>query len=228
MTRVAAVTGGAGAIGGAITSGLRETGHEVVIFDRDGDPPVDLAEPGEVRAAMATVLARSGRCDVLVHAAAAFDRAPLADLDPQTWHRVQAVNVESAVWLAQAVAPGMAERGFGRIVFVVSDTIWDPPAGDLLAYVASKAALVGVARTLARSLGRDGITVNCVAPGLTPTPAAVAGTPPEAFAAVRARQAIGRDLMPGDIAAAVSFLVSDAAGAITGQTLCADGGLILR
>ena len=94
--------------------------------------------------------------------------------------------------------------------------------------MASKAALIGIARTLARSLGRDGITVNCVAPGLTPTPAAVADTPPEAFAAVRARQAIGRDLEPGDVAAAVSFLVSDAAGAITGQTLCADGGLILR
>ena len=228
MTRLAAVTGGAGAIGGAIAAGLRAAGHQVVILDRDGDPPADLAEPDAVRAAAAGLLATHGRCDVLVHAAAAFDRAALADLDPRTWRRVQAVNVESAVWLAQALAPGMAERGFGRIVFVVSDTIWDPPAGDLLAYVASKAALVGVARTLARSLGRDGITVNCVAPGLTPTPAAVAGTPPEAFAAVRARQAIGRDLEPGDIAAAVAFLVSDAAGAITGQTLCADGGLILR
>jgi NAD(P)-dependent dehydrogenase (short-subunit alcohol dehydrogenase family) len=228
MTRVAAVTGGAGAIGGAIAVGLREAGHEVVIIDRAGDPPVDLTAPDAVRAAAADVLARYGRCDVLVHAAAAFDRASLAELDPQTWHRVQAVNVESALWLAQAVAPGMAERGFGRIVFVVSDTIWDPPAADLLAYVASKAALVGVARTLARSLGRDGITVNCVAPGLTPTPAAVADTPPEAFAAVRARQAIDRDLTPDDIAAAVAFLVSDAAGAITGQTLCADGGLVLR
>jgi NAD(P)-dependent dehydrogenase (short-subunit alcohol dehydrogenase family) len=228
MTRVAAVTGGAGAIGGAVAAGLRAAGHQVVILDRDGDPPVDLADPDAVRAAAAGVLARHGRCDVLVHAAAAFDRAALPDLDARTWRRVQAVNVESAVWLAQALTPGMAERGFGRIVFVVSDTIWDPPAPDLLAYVASKAALVGVARTLARSLGRDGITVNCVAPGLTPTPAAVAGTPPEAFAAVRARQAIGRDLEPGDIAAAVAFLVSDAAGAITGQTLCADGGLILR
>jgi pyridoxal 4-dehydrogenase len=228
MTRVAAVSGGAGAIGGAIAAGLRAAGHQVVILDRDGDPPVDLAEIDAVRAAAARVLGRHGRCDVLVHAAAAFDRAELPDLDPRTWRQVQAVNVESAVWLAQAMAPGMAERGFGRIVFVVSDTIWDPPAGDLLAYVASKAALVGVARTLARSLGRDGITVNCVAPGLTPTPAAVAGTPPEAFAAVRARQAIGRDLEPGDIAAAVAFLVSDAAGAITGQTLCTDGGLILR
>jgi len=228
MTRVAAVTGGAGAIGGAVAAGLRAAGHQVVILDRDGDPPVDLADPDAVRAAAAGVLARHGRCDVLVHAAAAFDRAALPDLDARTWRRVQAVNVESAVWLAQALTPGMAERGFGRIVFVVSDTIWDPPAPDLLAYVASKAALVGVARTLARSLGRDGITVNCVAPGLTPTPAAVAGTPPEAFAAARARQAIGRDLEPGDIAAAVAFLVSDAAGAITGQTLCADGGLILR
>jgi len=228
MTRVAAVTGGAGAIGGAIVAGLRAAGHEVEILDRDGDPPVDLAEPDAVRTAAADVLGQHGRCDLLVHAAAAFDRAALPDLDPGMWRRVQAVNVESAVWLAQALAPGMAERGFGRIVFVVSDTIWDPPAGDLLAYVASKAALVGIARTLARSLGRDGITVNCVAPGLTPTPAAVASTPPEAFAAVRARQAIGRDLAPADIAAAVAFLVSDAAGAITGQTLCADGGLILR
>ena len=228
MTRVAAVTGGAGAIGGAIAAGLLAAGHEVVILDRDGDPPVDLSETNAVRAAAAAVLDRYGRCDVLVHAAAAFDRAPLSELDPQMWRRVQAVNVESAVWLAQALAPGMAGRGFGRIVFVVSDTIWDPPVGDLLAYVASKAALVGVARTLARSLGRDGITVNCVAPGLTPTPAAVAGTPPEAFAAIRARQAIGRDLEPGDIAAAVAFLVSDGAGAVTGQTLCLDGGLVLR
>jgi pyridoxal 4-dehydrogenase len=228
MTRVAAVTGGAGAIGGAIAVGLHTAGHEVAILDRNGDPPVDLAERDEVRAAVAAVLERHGRCDVLVHAAAAFDRASLFDLDQQEWRRVQSVNVESALWLAQAIAPGMAERGFGRIVFVVSDTVWDPPAGDLLAYVASKAALIGIGRTLARSLGRDGITVNCVAPGLTPTPAAVAGTPPEAFAAVRSRQAIGRDLAPDDIAAVVTFLASDAAGAVTGQTLCADGGLVLR
>jgi 3-oxoacyl-[acyl-carrier protein] reductase len=228
MTRVAAVTGGAGAIGGAIAAGLRAAGHEVVIFDRNGDLPVDLGERSAVQTAAAAMLDRHGRCDVLVHAAAAFDRASLSDLDPQLWHRVQAVNVESVLWLAQAVTPGMAERGFGRIVFVVSDTVWDPLGGEMLAYVASKAALIGIARTLARSLGRDGITVNCVAPGLTPTPAAVRGIAPEGFAAVRTRQAISRDLAPDDVAAAVTFLVSDAAGAITGQTLCADGGLVLR
>ena len=189
---------------------------------------MDLAQHSAVKAAAADLIHRHGRCDVLVHAAAAFDRAGLSELTPGRWRTMQAVNVESALWLAQAFVPGMAERGFGRIVFIVSDTVWEPPAGDLLAYVASKAALIGIARTLARSLGRDGITVTCVAPGLTPTPAAVADTPPEVFDEVRARQAIGRALAPGDVAATVAFLAGDAAGAITGQTLCTDGGLVLR
>jgi NAD(P)-dependent dehydrogenase (short-subunit alcohol dehydrogenase family) len=228
VSRVAVVTGGAGAIGGAIATALEKSGHNVEVLDRAGDHPVDLTHADDIKAAAARVLDAHGRCDVLVHAAAAFDRTPLAGLELETWRHVQAVNVESALWLSQAFAPGMAERGFGRIVFVVSDTVWEPPAPDLLAYIASKAALIGVARTLARALGRDGITVNCVAPGLTPTPAAVADTPPEAFAQVQARQAIDRPLRPEDVAGAVAFLASDAAGAITGQTLCADGGLILR
>ncbi len=228
MNRVAVVTGGAGAIGGAIVTALGKSCHTVEVLDRAGDHPVDLANADDIKAAAARVLDAHGRCDVLVHAAAAFDRTPLAGLDLETWRRVQAVNVESALWLSQAFAPGMAERGFGRIVFVVSDTVWEPPAPDLLAYIASKAALIGVGRTLARALGRDGITVNCVAPGLTPTSAAVADTPPEAFADVQARQAIDRPLSPDDVAAAVAFLVTDAAGAISGQTLCVDGGLILR
>ena len=228
MTRIAVVTGGAGAIGGSIAAALGASGHTVVVLDRAGDPPVDLADHDDVKSAAVRALDAHGQCDVLVHAAAAFDRAPLSELDLEGWRRVQAVNVESALWLAQSFAPGMAERGFGRIVLVVSDTVWDPPAPDLLAYVASKAALIGIARTLARALGRDGITVNCVAPGLTPTPAAVADTPPEAFAQVQARQAINRSLAPEDVAATVAFLASDAAGAVTGQTLCVDGGLVLR
>jgi 3-oxoacyl-[acyl-carrier protein] reductase len=224
MSRLAVVTGGAGAIGGAIADALQASDHLVEVLDR----PVDLAEAAQVREAAAAVLARHGRCDVLVHSAAAFDHATLADLDLPTWRRVQAVTVESALWLAQAFAPGMAQARFGRIVLIVSDTVWDPPAAELLPYVASKAALIGVARSLARALGRDGITVNCVAPGLTRTPAAEAGMPAEAFAAVRERMAIDRDLVPHDVAAAVAWLVSDAAGAITGQTLCVDGGLVLR
>ena len=226
--RLAAVTGGEGAIGSAIGRALAGAEHAVVSLDRDGDVPVDLADRDAVAAAADVLRHRHGRCDVLVHAAAAFDRRGLADLDLPTWRRVQAVNVESAVWLAQALTPGMAAAGFGRIIFVVSDTVWDPPAADLLPYVASKAALIGVARSLARSLGAAGITVNCVAPGLTRTPAAEAATSPAAFAEVRARQAIDRTLVPDDVSGVVAFLASDAAAAITGQTLCADGGLVLR
>jgi 3-oxoacyl-[acyl-carrier protein] reductase len=98
----------------------------------------------------------------------------------------------------------------------------------MLAYVTSKAALVGLARTLAVTLGADGITVNCVAPGLTRTPAAEAGIPAEAFAEVQRRQALKRPLVPADVAGTVAFAVSDTAAALTGQTLCVDGGLVLR
>ena len=111
---------------------------------------VDLGDADDVRRAAAEV----GAVDVLVHAAAAFDQLRLATLDLDTWRRVQAVNVESGLLLAQAFAPGMAERGFGRIVFVTSDTVYGPPSPDLLAYVASKAALVGITRTLALSWAR--------------------------------------------------------------------------
>ena len=226
--RVAVVTGGAGAIGGRVAAALAASGHVVVILDQAGDPPVDLSQEAEVRAAAEAVLDRRGRCDVLVHAAAAFDRADLARINLATWRRVQAVNVESALLLAQAFAPGMAARGVGLIIFVVSDTIWSPPAGDMLPYVTSKGALVALARTLAIGLGGDGIAVTCVAPGLTATPAARQGMPQAAFDDVRSRQALPRTLVPDDVAATVCFLASDGAAALTGQTLCVDGGLILR
>jgi NAD(P)-dependent dehydrogenase (short-subunit alcohol dehydrogenase family) len=119
----------------------------------------------------------------------------------------------------------------GRRVAAVTggaDTIWAPPAADLLPYVTSKGALVALARTLAVAHGADGIAVTCVAPGLTATPAAQAGMPAAAFEAVRARQALPRALQPGDVAATVAFLASDGAAALTGQTLCTDGGLVMR
>jgi NAD(P)-dependent dehydrogenase (short-subunit alcohol dehydrogenase family) len=224
--RVAVITGGAGAIGSAIAAELAASGH--VIVDRAGDPPVDLSRAGQVGAAATAVLREHGRCDVLVHAAAVFDRAGLAELDLAGWRRVHAVNVEAALLLAQAFAPGMASRGFGRIIFVVSDTVWSPPAGDMLAYVTSKGALIALARALAVALGRDGIAVTCVAPGLTATPAARAGQPAAMFDDVLSRQSLPRPLVPADVAATVAFLASDGAAALTGQTLCVDGGLIPR
>src|ERR1700757_3329272 len=163
--RIAVVTGGAGAIGTAITKALRETGHRTVVLDRDGDVACDLSSETSTRAAAATVLERYGRCDVFVHCAAAFDQVTIADFDAATWRHVQAVNVESALWLVHAFTPGMAERGFGRIVFIVSDTVWSPPSPVLLPYIASKGALLAVMRTLAVTLGPDNIAVSAVAPG---------------------------------------------------------------
>jgi NAD(P)-dependent dehydrogenase (short-subunit alcohol dehydrogenase family) len=226
--RVAVVTGGAGAIGGAIVASLAGAGHTVVVLDQAADPPVDLARSDQVRAAAAEVLGQHGRCDILVHAAAAFDKADLATVDLDGWRRVQAVNVEAALLLAQAFVPGMAARGFGRIIFVASNTVWAPPAGDMLAYVTSKGALVAMARTLAVAYGGDGIAVTCVAPGLTDTPATRRNESDAHFDDVRSRQALPRTLVPSDVAATVAFLASDGAAALTGQTVCVDGGLTLR
>jgi NAD(P)-dependent dehydrogenase (short-subunit alcohol dehydrogenase family) len=224
MERTAVVTGGAGGIGGAIVRALSDSGHDVAILDRSGEFAVDLADEEAVR----EVAARLGPRDVLVHAAAAFDRADLAGLDAATWRRVQAVNVESALWLCQELTPAMIERGFGRIVFITSNTVWRPPGPDFLPYVASKATLVGIARSLAKPLGAHGITVNCVAPGLTRTPFTEADLPDEAFEEVLVRQAVPRSLRPDDTAAVVAFLATDGAATVTGQTLCADGGSVLN
>jgi 3-oxoacyl-[acyl-carrier protein] reductase len=224
--RVAVVTGGAGAIGGAIAARLAAD-HTVVVLDRSGDVVVDLGEPDDVRRAAKEVLDRYGRCDVLVHSAAMVAFGPFEDFELDVWRKVQAVNVESLLLLAQAFAPGMRERGFGRIVSIVSNTFWQPPGGHMLAYVASKGALVGMTRTLAVGLGSDGIAVTAVAPGLTRTPA-TGVVPTEEFEAAAARQALPRPLTPEDTAAVVAMLVRDEAAALTGQVLTVDGGLVMH
>jgi NAD(P)-dependent dehydrogenase (short-subunit alcohol dehydrogenase family) len=224
--RVAVVTGGAGGIGSAIVARLAPD-HTVVVLDRTGDVVVDLGDAGDVRRAAKLVLDRHGRCDVLVHAAGTFEHASLEQVELDTWRHVQAVNVESALLLTQAFAPGMRDRGFGRIIFIVSNTFWSPPAGNMLPYVTSKGALIGMARTLAVGLGGDGIAVTAVAPGLTRTPA-TATRPQAEFAATEARQALHQPLTPDDTAAAVAMLARDEAAALTGQTLTVDGGLVMR
>jgi len=226
---VAVVTGGNGFIGSAVVRHLRAGGYEVVVLDREGEFCVDLATEADVRRVAHRVLDERGRCDVLVHAAVAFERSTLDDLTAPLLRTVMAVNVEAPLWLMQAFTPGMKARAFGRAVFLVSDTFWDPPAvSDMLPYITSKGALIGAARSLARSLGSDGITVNCVAPGMTPPPVPVPGLGQELADAVVSRQALPRTLVPDDVAAVVAFLATPGAQAVTGQTICPDGGLVLR
>jgi NAD(P)-dependent dehydrogenase (short-subunit alcohol dehydrogenase family) len=224
--RVAVVTGGSGAIGGAIAARLAP-GNTVVVLDRTGDVVVDLGDPDDVRRAADAVLDRYGRCDVLVHSAAMVAFGPLDEFKLDVWRRVQAVNVESALLLTQAFAPGMRERAFGRVIFIVSNSFWRPPGAHMLAYVASKGALIGMARALAVGLGGDGIAVTAVAPGLTRTPATDV-VPAAEFDDVAAHQALPRPLTPDDTAAVVAMLAGDDVAALTGQTLMVDGGLVLN
>lgn len=226
--RVAVVTGGAGAIGSSIVAALAASGHETVVLDRTGDVVCDLGSESSTREAAASVLHRYGRCDVLVHCAAVFDAMPLADVDLDRWRRVQTVNLEAPLLLAQAFVPGMRERGFGRIILLASDTAWRPPGPEFLPYVASKGAMIGVMRTLAVTLGPDGIAVTAVAPGLTDTPAARRAAGTAAIEAVVATQALKRPLVPEDTAHVVDFLASDRAEALTGQVLVVDGGTVMR
>jgi NAD(P)-dependent dehydrogenase (short-subunit alcohol dehydrogenase family) len=224
--RVAVVTGGAGAIGGAIVARLAPD-HTVVVLDRTGGVVVDLGDTDDVHRAAELVLDRHGRCDVFVHAAATFKNEPFEQVELDTWRQVQAVNVESALLLTQAFVPGMRDRGFGRVIFIVSNTFWSPPDGQMLSYVASKGALIGMARTLAVGLGGDGIAVTAVAPGLTRTSASATRASAE-FADTEAHMALHRPLTPDDTAAVVAMLARDEAEALTGQTLTADGGLVMR
>ena len=137
----------------------------------------------------------------------------------------QAVNVEASFQLCAAFVPGMAERGFGRIINVASNTVWKPPGPGFVAYIASKGAVVGFTRAMATELGSSGITVNAIAPGLTRSPGAEEGNTAEHFEQVRLAQAIKRSLQPGDMAGTVAFLASDDASMITGQAIRIDGGL---
>jgi NAD(P)-dependent dehydrogenase (short-subunit alcohol dehydrogenase family) len=240
--RVAVVTGAARGIGQAIALRLAEAGHALALGDvRPADETADaigdaggeafcvgcdLGSAAGVDLLVREVSERFGRCDVLVNCAGLMLFQPFAEVTLDTWRRIQAVNVEAAFQLCAAFVPGMAERGFGRIVNVASNTVWKPPGAGFVPYIASKGAIVGFTRALATELGASGITVNAIAPGLTRSPGAEEGNTEEHFDAVRMAQAVPRSLQPGDMAGAVAFLASDDAAMISGQTLRIDGGLV--
>jgi NAD(P)-dependent dehydrogenase (short-subunit alcohol dehydrogenase family) len=188
----------------------------------------DLRDDDAIDGALSTLGNEFGPCSILVNNAADLTRGTLAETSRERLRRVLAVNVEAAVALCRRVAPAMAQRGWGRIVNVASDTFDRPPGPGLLAYITSKGALIGLTRALAVELGPAGVTVNAISPGLTRTGAAAADQPPELFDAVRDAQAIKRTLQPADYAGVLAFLVSDQAGVITGQTISADAGLVFR
>jgi len=237
--RVAVVTGGSSGIGQAIACRLGQDGARVAIADltdaaetldllakagREGfSARCDISRPEQVASFVEQVRERFGPPQILVHSAAVQFVRPFDELSLEDWRRTQAVNQESMFHLLQAVLPGMKRAEWGRIIVIASSTFF-VGAPAMTHYVTSKGALIGLVHGLAGEVGPFGITVNAVAPGLTRTRKAVADLPDELFRQVAALQCIKRNGTPEDQAGIVSFLSSEDAGFITGQTILADGG----
>jgi NAD(P)-dependent dehydrogenase (short-subunit alcohol dehydrogenase family) len=238
--KVAIVTGAAQGIGRAIADGLAAEGARIVVVDLQraeeaagGYPDgvgltADVANEADVERVVTEVRERCGSVDVLVNNAglyASLAMRPFTEIPLEEWRQVMDVNVASMFLTCRAVVPVMREQGGGKIVNISSGT---PFRGVpfLLHYVTSKGAIVALTRALAKELGRDGIHVNCVAPGFTMSEGVQAH--PEVVEALRdvsvAARTIQRDQLPEDVVGAVVFLCTPAADFVTGQTLVIDGG----
>jgi NAD(P)-dependent dehydrogenase (short-subunit alcohol dehydrogenase family) len=235
IARTAVVTGAAAGIGQAFAIRLARDGHHVIVADlapaEETLARLDGAGHEAVRCDVssaedvAELRERCERCDVLVANAGIYPVAPFAEVTFQDWRRVMAVNLDSLFHLTQAFLPGMRAAGWGRIVAMASNGFHTGLPG-LTPYVASKGGVIGFVRSLAGEVGADGVTVNALAPGLTRTPGTLAGPQVDWYDAVAGTQAIPRTGTPDDLTGALAFLVSDAAGFITGQTLAVDGGQV--
>jgi NAD(P)-dependent dehydrogenase (short-subunit alcohol dehydrogenase family) len=235
--RVAIVTGAAQGIGKAIADKLAEEGASVVVADINeaGAQQVaaslptaigigtDVSDPAAVQAMVAAAVSTYGRLDVLVNNAAIVPFTAWDDIDFAEWRRIMAVNLDGVFLTCRAASDEMRKAGYGRIVNIASNVV---VAGtpNLAHYVASKGGVFGFTRALATELGRYGITVNSVAPGLTQTEGVDASPHAGAYDFVQSLQAIPRRGVASDIAPAVAFLASEEAAWVTGQMLVVDGG----
>jgi len=243
---VAVVTGGAHSLGRAFGEALAAEGADIAIADVRGGAEtavaleqafgvrarswrVDVSDEAAVTAFAAEVKELLGPVGVLVNNAAVFAELPTLpfhELPADLWDRVMAVNVKGAFLMAKHVAPMMMDQGRGKIINIGSGTAYKGMTG-MLAYVTSKAAILGLTRCLARELGRHGVNVNTLAPGLIESPSVLEHShnlaPSEQV--IRSR-AIQRPGMPSDLLGALVFLASPASDFVTGQTLAVDGGSV--
>jgi 2-hydroxycyclohexanecarboxyl-CoA dehydrogenase len=239
MGRVAFVTGGGRGIGRAIAEALARGGHTVAIGDIRAADPVgergiavvcDVADSRSVAAAVEQVTASLGPIEILVNCAGWDEMRPFLETEEDFWDRVIEVNFKGCLRTTHAVLPGMAERGYGRIVNIGSDA---GRVGSSLesVYSGAKGGVIAFTKTIAREVARRGVTANTVCPGPTDTDMLREVTGGEEGAKVI--EAMTRAVpmkrlgQPQDVAAAVAFLASEEAGFITGQTLSVSGGLTM-
>lgn len=235
------LTGGSGGIGQVLTPALAERGARVSVLDIDDLPEeneniaffrCDMTDRQAIDAAVKSAAEAFGDPAILIHAAAYQPVGPFEDMDFDRWRRAFTVNVDAFYHLIKATLPYMKKAGWGRILSFTSTT-FNEGTPEHCDYVASKGALIGASRVLARELGKYGITVNTYTLGLTRTAQTeyhvremVAYGHPDYFQMSIDQASIKRTLMPQDHVGPIAFLLSEDAGMISGQTLIVDGGRI--
>ncbi|MDX6525513.1 MAG: hypothetical protein QOI43_1024 [Gaiellales bacterium] len=238
--KVAIVTGGAQGIGRAIAEGLAREGARIAIADLRGADEaaaafadgigltVDVANEADVQRMADTVAEQCGTIDILVNNAGLYASIPMRsflEIPLEEWRQVMDVNVASMFLTCRAVVPIMQAQGGGKIVNISSGT---PFRGVpfLLHYVTSKGAIVALTRALAKEVGKQGVLVNCVAPGFTMS--AGVEEHPEVIEALQqvsiSSRTIQRDQVPEDVVGAVVYLSGPSSSFVTGQTIVIDGG----
>jgi 2-dehydro-3-deoxy-D-gluconate 5-dehydrogenase len=233
--KTALVTGAGKGIGKAIALALAQAGATLILAGRNeralraipGQNSIVVIDMADLMAVRET--ARQLRpVDILVNNAGTIRRAPVLDMKPDDWRGVLTVNLDAAFELSKPLARGMAERGYGKIVNVASVLSFQGGI-NVAAYTASKHAIVGLTQAMSNELAGKGVNVNAVAPGYVETDnTEPLRNDPARYAALTARIPAGRWAQPGDIAGAVLFLCSPAAGYVHGHTLVVDGGWMAR
>lgn len=236
------VTGGARGLGAAFVRALVGQGAHVAFGDvlsEEGEAlarelrdvhffPLDLNEPRSIAEFVEQGTNALGGLDALINNAAITNSGgkSASELTPQTWDAVMNVNVRGTWLMSVACLPHLKDSGRGAIVNIASDTaLWGAP--KLLAYVASKGAVIAMTRSLAREFGADNVTVNAIAPGLTDVEA-TAYVPAERHEYYLKGRALTRAQVPDDVNGPVLFLLSDAARFVTGQLLPVNGGFVMN
>ncbi len=238
----AVVTGGNAGIGLAMATALGRAGAALLLVARRAEQlqaaaaslrvegieadilTLDLSHPETLPAAGAAIAQRAGRVDILVNAAGINLRQPFAEVTPESWNQQLALHLGAPFFLTQALAPGMAARGAGRIINIASLQSTRAFANGA-PYGAGKGGVVQLTRAIAQAWSAQGITCNAIGPGFFPTDLTAPVFADPALAAVHAgRTAIGRNGALNDLFGATVFLASAASAYITGQTLMVDGG----